>query len=171
MKPLQILHFCGAVLVIALYVLSAGCGGIDPDAVRPFSGLRGTIRYVGGTQAWPADSIYDLRVVAFEKKPQVPEDVLAAIVQQTAAFSPVMLPTLQDSTPYVLEVLATPRSFEYVVVALQNGPDFLKNWLMLDVYAPTGDPSVPGRVLVPSAGVIDLDFRVDFTNLPPQPFP
>lgn len=171
MKSAQILHFCGAVLLVALTVLSSGCGGIDPDAVRPFSGLRGTIRYVGGAQAWPTDSIYDLRVVAFEKKPQVPEDVLAAIVQQTAAFSPVMLPTLQDSTAYVLEVLATPRSFEYVVVALQNGPDFLKNWLMLDVYAPTGDPSVPGRVLVPSAGVIDLDFRVDFKNLPPQPFP
>lgn len=151
--------------------VAAGCGGIDPDVVRPFSGIRGTIRYVGGSAAWPTDTIYDLRVVAFERKPQVPEDVLAAIVQQTAAFSPQMLPTFQDSTPYVLEVLATPRTFEYIVVALQNGPDFLKNWLMLDVYAPTGDPSVPGRIVVPSAGVIDLDFRVDFKNLPPQPFP
>ncbi|MBU3678611.1 MAG: hypothetical protein FGM32_03275 [Candidatus Kapabacteria bacterium] len=152
-------------------MLITGCGGIDPDAVRPFTGLRGTIRYVGGKNAWPKDSIYDLRVVAFERKPKVREDVVSAVVQQTAAFSPLMLPTFEDSTLYVLEVLGTPRTFEYVVVAMQNGPSFLTDWLMLDVYAPSGDPSQPGRIVVPSGATIDLNFQVDFNNLPPQPFP
>lgn len=160
-----------AAALVMVSVIVAGCGGIDPDAVRPFSGFRGTIRYVGGAASWPKDTIYDLRVVAFEKKPKIPEDVIAAVVQQTAAFSPVMLPTLQDSTPYVLEVLATPRTFEYIVVALQDGPSFLTDWLMLDVYAPSGDPTQPGRVVVPSGGTFNLDFKVDFNNLPPQPFP
>lgn len=158
-------------ILLSVAIIAAGCGGIDPDAVRPFSGFRGTILYVGGPASWPTDTIYDLRVVAFEKKPKVPEDVITAVVQQTAAFSPVMLPTLQDSTGYVLEVLGTPRTFEYIVVALQDGPSFLTDWLMLDVYAPSGDPNQPGRVVIPSGGTINLDFRVDFNNLPPQPFP
>jgi hypothetical protein len=147
------------------------CGGLDPEAVRPFSGLRGTIRYVGGAAAWPADTIYDLRVVAFEKKPTERNQVLLALAAQTASYSPVMLPVRVDSTPYVLEVLLTPRSFEYVVVAMQNGPDFLKDWLMLDVYSPTGNPAEPGRIIVPSGGTVPIEFTVDFSNLPPQPFP
>lgn len=152
-------------------VLLSSCGGLDPEAVRPFSGLRGTIRYVGGSSAWPVDTIYDLRVVAFENKPTEPNQVLLALAAQTAAYSPVMLPVNVDSTSYVLEVLGTPRAFEYVVVAMQSGPDFLKDWIMLDVYAPSGNPTEPGRVLVPSGGTVPIDFRVDFANLPPQPFP
>ncbi|MFN9960151.1 MAG: hypothetical protein ACK55I_44280, partial [bacterium] len=89
----------------------------------------------------------------------------------TAAYSPVMLTVRVDSTPYVLDVLLTPRSFEYVVVAMQNGPDFLKDWLMLDVYSKSGDPSDPTRIIVPSGGTVPVNFTVDFSNLPPQPFP
>lgn len=157
--------------LVAIALVIEACGGLDPEAEPPFSGIRGTIRYVGGAAAWPSDSVYDLRVVAFEKKPTERNQVLLAIAAQTAAYTPTTLPDSVDSTQYVLAVAGTPRTFEYVVVALQNGPDFLKDWLMLDVYAPTGDPSVPGRVIVPSGGTVPIDFRVDFKNLPPQPFP
>ena len=155
----------------ALGVVLTACGGLDPEAVRPFSGLRGTIRYVGGVSAWPTDSIYDLRVVAFEQKPTEPNQVLLALAAQTAAYTPVMLPVNVDSTSYVLEVLGTPRTFQYVVVAMQSGPDFLKDWIMLDVFAPSGNPAEPGRVVVPSGGTVPIDFVVDFANLAPQPFP
>jgi hypothetical protein len=159
------------ILVALLAVTLAACGGLDPEAVRPFSGLRGTIRYVGGSAGWPTDTIYDLRVVAFEQQPTEPNQVLLALAAQTAAYSPVMLPVNVDSTTYVLEVLGTPRTFQYVVVAMQSGPDFLKDWIMLDVFAPSGNPAQPGRVVVPSGGTVPIDFRVDFANLPPQPFP
>ncbi|MEY2720151.1 MAG: hypothetical protein RLZZ273_1517 [Bacteroidota bacterium] len=158
-------------LVFASAMFVVACGGLDPEIVRPFSGLRGTITYVGGPAAWPTDTIYDLRVVAFEKKPTERNQVLLALAAQTAAYSPMMLPVRVDSTPYVLEVLLTPRSFEYVVVAMQNGPDFLKDWLMLDVYSKSGDPADPTRIIVPSGGTVPVDFTVDFSNLPPQPFP
>lgn len=160
-----------AILTVMAATLIVSCGGLDPEIVRPFSGIRGTVRYVGGAAAWPTDSIYDLRIVAFEKKPTEPNQVLTSIVNQTAAYSPSTLPVRVDSSAYVLEVLLPPRTFEYVVVAMQNGPDFLNDWLMLDVYAPNGNPEEPGRVIVPSAGTIAIDFRVDFDNLPPQPFP
>lgn len=160
-----------AILLVLTATILTSCGGLDPEIERPFSGLRGTIRYIGGAAAWPADSIYDLRVVAFEKKPTEPSQVLTSIVNQTAAYSPTTLPVRIDSCTYALEALLPPRTFEYVVVAMQNGPDFLNDWLMLDVYSPSGNPEVPGRVIVPSAGTIAIDFSVDFANLPPQPFP
>lgn len=157
--------------LFTITLVVVACGGLDPEAERPFSGIRGTIRYVGGAAAWPSDTVYDLRVVAFEKKPTEPNQVLLALAAQTAAYTPTTLPDSVDSTDYVLAVAGTPRAFEYVVVAMQSGPDFLKDWLMLDVYAPSGDASIPGRIIVPSGGTVAIDFRVDFKNLPPQPFP
>jgi hypothetical protein len=53
---------------------------------------------------------------------------------------------------------------------MQVGPNFQQDWLMLDVYAPTGDKTNPGTIRVPSGGVVDVNFTVDFDNLPPQPF-
>lgn len=159
------------VLLLTIACCTIACGGLDPEIVRPFSGLRGTITYVGGPAAWPTDTIYDLRVVAFEKKPTERNQVLLALAAQTASYSPAMLPVRVDSTPYALEVLLTPRTFEYVVVAMQNGPDFLKDWLMLDVYAVNGNPADPSRIIVPSGQTVAVNFTVDFANLPPQPFP
>lgn len=163
-------RFALFLLGVSLLSLVSACTGLDPNEVRPFSGLRGTITYVGGSAAWPKDSVYDVRVVAFEKKPVVPEDIIAALILQTAAFSPASLPFNVDTTSYSIEVLATPRTFTYVVVAMQNGPNFQTDWIMLDVYSPTGDPALPGTVIVPSGNTLTIDFRVDFANLPPQPF-
>jgi hypothetical protein len=109
-------------------------------------------------------------VVAFETKPTVPEDVLASILQQKAVYTLEVLPRRVDSSTYEIEVLAAPRTFTYVVVAMQDGPDFQTDWRMLAVYAPGGDPTRPGSITVPSGGVVSVDFTVDFTNLPPQPF-
>ncbi len=156
-------------LCISLGII-AGCGGLDPTIEPAFSGLRGTITFAGGPSAWPADSIYDLRVVAFEEQPKVPADIIASLIRQRAAFTPVMLPIRTDSCTFEIEVLAPPRVFPYVVVAMQVGPNFQQDWLMLDVYAPSGDKSQPGIVRVPSGSVVDLRFAVDFANLPPQPF-
>jgi hypothetical protein len=158
--------FAVGLLAIALI----GCGGLDPTIEPSFSGIRGSIRFVGGTSRWPADSIYDLRVVAFEEQPTVPADIIASLIRQRAAFTPAMLPVRVDSASFEIEVLAPPRSFPYVVVAMQVGPNFQQDWLMLDVYAPSGDKTIPGTVRVPSGGVVGVNFSVDFDNLPPQPF-
>lgn len=157
------------VLGIAMVAL-LGCGGLDPTIEPPFSGIRGTVTFTGGPASWPTDSIYDLRVVAFEEQPKVPSDILASLLRQRASFTLTMLPVRIDSCTFEIEVLAAPRTFPYVVVAMQVGPNFQQDWLMLDVYAPTGDKSVPGIIRVPSGGVVDLRFVVDFANLPPQPF-
>ena len=147
-----------------------GCGGLDPTIEPAFSGIRGTITFTGGPSAWPTDSIYDLRVVAFEEQPKVPADIIASLIRQRASFTPTMLPVRIDSCTFEIEVLAPPRVFPYVVVAMQVGPNFQQDWLMLDVYAPTGDKTQPGLLRVPSGDVVNIRFAVDFANLPPQPF-
>ena len=158
--------FALGLAVVAL----VGCGGLDPTIEPSFSGIRGAITFIGGPASWPKDSIYDLRVVAFEEQPRVPSDILASLLRQRASYTPAMLPVRIDSCRFEIEVLAAPRTFPYVVVAMQVGPNFQQDWLMLDVYAPTGDKSVPGIIRVPSGGVVDIRFVVDFANLPPQPF-
>ena len=80
------------------------------------------------------------------------------------------LPRFSQLAPYRLVIPGPPRTFDYVVVAMQNGPNILTDWLMLDVYAPTGDPNQPGTVNIGVAETVDISFRVDFQNLPPQPF-
>lgn len=156
--------------LLCLALVVAGCGGLDPTVEPSFSGIRGSIRFIGGPSAWQTDSIYDLRVVAFEEQPKVPADIIASLIRQRAAFTATMLPVRVDSCSYEIEVLAPPRVFPYVVVAMQVGPNFQQDWLMLDVYAPSGDKTVPGTIRVPSGGVVNVDFSVDFSNLPPQPF-
>lgn len=158
-------------IAISLSIVAiTSCGGLDPTIEPTFSGIRGTITFVGGPAAWPVDSIYDLRVVAFEEQPTVPEDIIASLIRQRAAFTPAMLPIRTDSCTFEIEVLAPPRVFPYVVVAMQTGPNFQQDWLMLDVYAPSGDKTIPATVRVPSGGIVNLRFNVDFSNLPPQPF-
>lgn len=165
MKRLSII-----ITVCSLLGILTSCGGLDPTVEPAFSGIRGSITFAGGPSAWPTDSIYDLRVVAFEEKPTVPEDIIASLIRQRASFTPTMLPIRIDSCTFEIEVLAPPRVFPYVVVAMQVGPNFQQDWLMLDVYAPSGDKTQPGIVRVPSGGVVTIRFAVDFANLPPQPF-
>ena len=158
------------VMLCILMGCLTGCGGLDPTIEPAFSGIRGTITFSGGPSASPTDSIYDLRVVAFEEQPTVPGDIIASLIRQRASFTPTMLPVRIASCTFDIEVLAPPRVFPYVVVAMQVGPNFQQDWLMLDVYAPSGDKTQPGVIRVPSGGVVDIRFAVDFANLPPQPF-
>lgn len=163
-------RFIPSFVFILIGVVAYSCTGLDPEEIRRVSTISGLVRIVQGASDWPTDSIYDLRVVAFEVQPSVPEEIIASLVGQTAVYTSSSLPLRFDTVAYTIDVIATPRTFTYVVVAMQNGPNFLKDWIMLSIYAPSGDPTQPGQVLIPSMGNTTVDFLVDFANLPPQPF-
>ena len=158
---------------LALYtcvLLLSACGGLDPTVVPTFTGVSGTITYVGGSAAWPpADSVLEVRVVAFEERPTDPAQVFGAILAGRAAFTDTM-PRRVDQSSYALAVTDAPRTFGYVVVALRYGPDIQLNWRMLDVYTLTGDATQPTPLTVNILDDKRVNFRVDFSNLPPQPF-
>lgn len=156
--------------ICLLVVLLPACGGLDPTVVPTFTGITGSIVYEGGTAAWPApDSVIELRVVAFDKRPIDASEILGAVLAGKAVFSDT-LPRFVDRTTFSIEVKNAPRTFEYVVVALRYGPDFTSNWRMLDVYSVTGDATQPSSVTLNVLDNKHIDFHVDFANLPPQPF-
>ncbi|MDZ4746064.1 MAG: hypothetical protein SGJ05_08690 [bacterium] len=154
----------------ACVVLCVGCGGLDPTLVPTFTGVSGTITYVGGSAAWPpADSVYEVRVVAFDEAPTDASQILGALLSGKALVSDTM-PRRVDASTYTIAVTSVPRTFGYVVVALRYGPDFQLNWRMLDVYSLSGDPTQPSALTVNVNEDKRVHFRIDFSNLPPQPF-
>lgn len=154
---------------IAIVIL-CGCDGLDPTiAPPPFTGLSGTITYKDGPAAWPADSIYDVRVVVFDSIPRTPQQILPAILGGKAVFT-TQLPARVESSTYELQIPGAPRTFTYVVVAMRYGPDIAADWRMLSVVDIDGDPSRPASVHVERDRRVNIDFTVDFANLPPQPF-
>jgi len=153
-------------LLALLAVLMFGCGGLDPEDLPPVSTLQGTVTF---TENWPDSNVNQVLVVAFETKPTAPDSILPAILSGRAVFSDT-LTRYSRQAPYRIEIPAPPRTFGYVVVAMQDGPNFLTDWLMLDVYAPSGNPDQPGQITIDVGQQVSVDFTVDFSNLPPQPF-
>lgn len=153
-------------LLLICSVLVGGCGGLSPTDVPPRSVLRGTVTF---TNDWPDSNVNQVLVVALESKPTSPDSILSAVLSGRAIFSEA-LPTYTTEAPYEVEIPGTPRTFTYVVVAMQNGPNILTDWLMLDVYSPVDDPEQPGTVVVDVGQTVTINFAVDFANLPPQPF-
>ena len=145
------------------------CGGLDPADVPPAAFIEGNVTFVGGSSAWPDSNVVQVLVVAFEEQPIHVDSILASLLAGKASLSDT-LPGYSDVAPYQIEVTGPPRKYEYLVVAMQNGPSILTDWLMISVYAPSGDPAMPGMVLVKPAETVEIDFIVDFDNLPPQPF-
>lgn len=150
--------FVVAVLVVAAL---AACGGLDPSDVPPEAKLNGTVTFVGGADAWPDSNVYEVRVAAFEEVPTAPDSVISAILSGRAIATDT-LPKYVPQAPYSLIVTAPPRTFKYVVVAMRNGTDFFKDWVMLSVH--------PDTVTVDPGQTVPINFDVDFNNLPPQPF-
>lgn len=158
--------FASTVLWFTLSLFVVGCGGLDPDDLPPESFLEGTVSF---TPNWPDSNVIQVLVVAFEEQPTSPDSILAAVLSGRAVISDT-LPRYATQAPYRIQIPGPPRTFRYVVTAMQNGPNLLTDWLMLDVYAPSGDPLMPGTVNVGVAQSVTIDFSVDFDNLPPQPF-
>jgi hypothetical protein len=160
-------HFTAVLLTsVALVLVVSSCGGLSPTDVPPPSVLQGTVTLAND---WPDSNVNQVLVVALEAKPTSPDSILAAVLSGRAIFSEA-LPTYTTEAPYEVEIPGAPRTFTYVVVAMQNGPNILTDWLMLDVYSPVNDPAQPGTVIVDVGQTVTINFAVDFNNLPPQPF-
>lgn len=157
---------CIGALLLGLY----GCtGGLDPAMVPVEGKIAGTVWFRG---PWPpADSVLDLRVVAFQVYP--PTNVLEEVLSGRALFSERLLAALSvESAPYELVVPQPPVVFRYIVVAQQYGPDIFRHWRVVGVYTRDTVSYRPDSLLVEPGGVYpNVDIQVNFERLPPQPFP
>jgi hypothetical protein len=120
-----------------------------------------------------ADSLYDLRLVAFSVYPPG-EDIVTEVLQGRALVYPplgnsnTLAERGADSVSYTIGV--SPGTYPYVVVAQQFGPDVFQDWRAVGQYDLDTNLTLPSPVVV-TEGVItqDIDIAVDFANLPPFP--
>lgn len=164
--PIVIMLTC----LFEIMVFAAGCTGLDPGDLPPDSYLEGTITYSGGVDAWPDTTIYQVLVIAFENQPLTRDEIFESFQKSEVVISE-SLPDSVESTEYRFRIPSPPRTFNYVVVAMRDGPNLLEDWKMLSVYSKTGDPVAPSQVVVDVDSDVSIDFLVDFDNLPPQPVP
>jgi hypothetical protein len=168
-----------AALLAGAILLWSGCDtGLGP--VNEPAGFSGTIRF----KNWPpADSVREVRIVAFEKFPADSAGVFLALLNYKAALYPPdlssrgSLPKFVDTVSYRFSTRASEglnlkvQQYEYVVVAVQYGPNVLTDWNPVGVYTmhPGTFEPAPLRVLLHRI-TPHIDFDVDFHNLPPKPW-
>jgi hypothetical protein len=164
-----------ALLVPALLLFSfSGCDEEIGPLNEP-SGFSGVIRF----KNWPpADSVRDLRLVAFASYPIDSAGVLLTLLSGGGAAYPAIgqrFPMFVDSLPYLFTTTngtnLQVKSYEYIIIAQQFGPNILSDWQPAGVYTTT-----PGSFAQASMRVLlhritpGIDVEVDFHRLPPKPW-
>jgi hypothetical protein len=158
----------------ALLLLMSACNE-ELGPLREASGFSGVIRF----KNWPpADSVHDMRLVAFEGYPRDSAGILASLIAGHGAAFPAIgtkFPSFIDSLPYTFTTSDGTNlkvtNYEYVIVAQQYGPNILTDWQPVGVYPVLPGSFVPAPVRVILHHVIPgIDISVDFHNLPPKPW-
>jgi hypothetical protein len=158
----------------ALLLLFAGCDS-ELGPLQSPSGFSGVIRF----KNWPpADSVHDMRLVVFEAFPTDSAGILLTLLAGHGAVYPAIgtkFPSFVDSLPYVFTTTDGTnlqiKSYAYVIVAQQYGPNVLADWRPVGVYPAVGGSFTPAPVRVILHHVIPgIDMLVDFHNLPPKPW-
>lgn len=165
-------HF--ALLVFSLLCVVPACDtGLTP--LNEPSGFRGVIRF----QNWPpADSVRELRIVAFESLPTDSSTIIESLLAGTAAVYPPLdqqFPKFVDSVEYEFTtkkgINLKLRNYTYIILAQQFGPNILSDWQTAGVYStrPNSFEPAPLRVLLHRT-TPNVDINVDFHNPPPTPW-
>ena len=162
--PLFIFITCGLIV--------AGCNrGLAPVQPSPNgqTGFGGEIHFVS---PWPpADTVQDLRVVAFYKYP--PTNIFTEVLSGQAIVYPAIgttgLSKFVDSVSYAF-TLDSASTFQYIVVAMQYGPDVFHDWRVVGAYGYSHGAGSPRAISVPPNAMLKgIDIDVDFQNTPPTP--
>ena len=138
--------------------------GLEPEPDTT-SYVNGMIHYVDNYDNWlAADSIKDLRVVAFKNFP--PTSVLEEVLSGRAYFTNQSLPTFVDSSEFSLEIADAPVTLNYIAVVQQFGE--IMDWRVVGLYSIEKDSAAV--LEVKQGKTYNIQINVDFENLPKQPF-
>lgn len=161
-------------MTAALFFLIAGCES-EIGPLHGASGFSGLIRF----RNWPpADSVHDMRLVAFESYPADSAGILTTLLAGHGAVYPAIgtkFPSFVDSLAYEFTTASGTnlqvKSYEYVIVAQQFGPNVLADWQPVGVFTVSPGSFIPAPVRVILHHVNPgVDIQVDFHNLPPKPW-
>lgn len=150
-------HFPLILILLSIFAF-AGCetGLEPPPPPPPFGTIEGVIHYEG---TWPpADSLYDLRFVAFKETPSGMDDFFDL---SNMIFSQQLEYYVERDTFLIEDVQNA--IFRYNVVAQQYGPRNLVDWRPVGVYEENFG------VFAVEGDTAQIVIQVDFNNLPPFP--
>lgn len=164
----------GLALFLALMAFSGGCDtGLAP--LNEPAGFRGTIRF----KNWPpADSVQELRLIAFSQFPSDSASILTTLLSGRAVVYPPVGTTgfskFVDTIQYAFTTQGTTlqvANYAYVVVAQRYGRNFFNDWRPAGVFTlkPGSFEPAPVRVLLHRV-TPGIDIDVDFHNPPPRPW-
>ncbi|HEY9165546.1 MAG TPA: hypothetical protein VIS48_05240 [Candidatus Kryptonia bacterium] len=158
-------------LLLVAFSLSGCTHGLEPlsnQGVQP--GFGGTVRFIS---AWPpADSVVDVRIVAFYNYP--PHNIFGEVTSGQAKVYPPIGPgsgfkLFVDSVSYSF-TLDSASTFQYVVVALQYGSNVTADWKVVGAYGYAHGVGTPRSVVVGQNTFVNgINIDVDFQNVPPTP--
>ena len=166
-----------AILFAACFLSYSGCDtGLGP-IVEP-SGFTGVIRF----KNWPtADSVRDLRLVAFDTYPSDSAGIFLALLSGRVAVYPAdltaagSLPKFVDSVAFTVTTKVginfKYQQYGYVIVAQLYGPNAFADWRPAGVYTLQPNTFNPAPVFLRvNRFSTNIDILVDFQNPPPKPW-
>lgn len=159
------------IYTLLIFILYSCDMGLAPKEPSKKSYISGEISYKGGKDKWPpADSVIEIRLVAFKNFPlSDSSSILRELSDGNAYFTLDTLPRFVEKSNYSLEITDPPVLLKYIAVAQRYGNLF--QWRVIGVYSEAGDSLKPLSVMVnPGDSLININIEVDFQNLPPQPF-
>lgn len=159
-------------LSIAVILFIGGCSeqGLNPNEIRD-PGFSGTISFVSSLP--PADSLFDLRVVAVPYYPidTTFQSLILKIFEGTIPFGENIRHQAEFGKTIRYEMLVKIQTYYYVAVVQQYGPDVFSQWKVVGVYGLPNSNSVPKALTVQDGKMTaNINIIVDFYHLPPQPF-
>jgi len=156
------------ILLLSIFFLWTGAcdDGLTPDdKLSTIASFSGTIRVKGGKESWPDSSeMFGIRVGAF--KTADPSSLIGEVVSGNAYFTFNSVGSYFDSIAYTIEIEDAPADLKYSIVAWQFD-SLLTDQRVVAVY---GGDQRQSFLLLPGDSLTDIDFLIDFENLPEQPF-
>ncbi len=159
------------IFIFSVSIFLSGCShGLEPPAAPlTQTGFGGTVYFIS---SWPpADSVLDIRIVAFYNYP--PQNIINEVLAGQAKVYPLLgasAPALfVDSLTYSF-VLDSSSTFQYVVVAMEYGANISTDWKVVGAYGYSHGVGSPDSVVVPKNTFVNgINIDVDFKNTPPTP--
>ena len=159
------------ILLLILIWLSACNEGLAPPPSGCKTYLNGLITYKGGVSAWPAESVYAIRVAAFKNYPfSDNSSIITEIENGNAYVNFTSLPLRVDTCGFSFEIKDTPVDLKYIAVALQYNDTDITAEKVVGIYTETGDRTKPSSIIINKCDSVFINIIVDFDSLPPQPF-
>jgi hypothetical protein len=157
-------------LFLSIVVLLISCdGGLEPPDNKSYLNVK--FNFVGGKDAWPADSMFGFRLGALRQdineNPITVDSLISLIITGQAYIGLESIPFNVDSALVSIEIKA-PDTLRYIAGIWQNDSTFYDSKIAA-VYTESGDPAKNSTLIFTEGQSHSIEIDVDFDNLPPQP--